>query len=550
MKAFLKNFKNKVAIHLMVSCYVCVAVVLSSSAAKATVTPQIAAGWNNTALLKSDGSVYTWGSNYKFQLGNGNGGLVDPSGVPCAVLSGTCLPVYSATPVAVQALRQGVKAISVGENHMVALTASGQVYAWGDNSSGQCGADFDPSTAGTQTTIAEPQVVQGINSAVAISAGAYHTVVLDSSGNVWTFGRNEYGQLGYGKSSSFTPVKVPNLTGIKAISAGGYHTVALKNDGTVWTWGSNTNGQLGVNTGLIGLPTVIPNFTDVKAIVAERFETIALKNDNTVWTFSRHGALDSEILPSQVPLGSDISLLYAGSQHSGVIKNDSTIWSWGYNNDGELGDGNTFSNQFPLQAVGMTDVVYAAGAYHTVVIKRDGTIWAWGLNNVGQLGLGYAGGENLLPKEVQATALNVNPGNLTITATAGAGGTIINGSLINIPSGGDVTLDFSAYAYDLLINQVWQRHNSSGFSNFTLNNVTTNKDVFVVFALPDGKIYDGKTISVADALKTLRLSVGLEPVTNEALAKADMNKDGNIDVTDVILILNKVVSKSIAVPQY
>ena len=73
--------------------------------------------------------------------------------------------------------------------------------------------------------------------------------VLDATGAVWAWGGNGSGQLGDGTwSDRTTPVAIGGLTNVVAIAAGAQHSVALRSDGTVWTWGANANGQLGIGS--------------------------------------------------------------------------------------------------------------------------------------------------------------------------------------------------------------------------------------------------------------------------------------------------------------
>ncbi len=88
-----------------------------------------------------------------------------------------------------------------------------------------------------------------LSSVVSVAAGAWHTVALDKTGQVWAWGGNTLGQLGSGKSGKFsvsaTPQKIEDLDNVVAISSGDYHVLALRADGSVWAWGGNEQGQLG-----------------------------------------------------------------------------------------------------------------------------------------------------------------------------------------------------------------------------------------------------------------------------------------------------------------
>src|SRR5438034_1102938 len=87
--------------------------------------------------------------------------------------------------------------------------------------------------------------------AATVALGAHHAVVIDSSGNVWTWGQNTYGQLGNGTTvPSAVPIRVTTLSGIVQVAAGASFTLALKQDGTVWAWGLNAYGQLGDGTSI------------------------------------------------------------------------------------------------------------------------------------------------------------------------------------------------------------------------------------------------------------------------------------------------------------
>jgi len=148
----------------------------------------ISAGENHTVALKTDGTVWAWGSNTSGQLGDGTGGE------------------YETSIISVQASSlTGVTAISAGEEHTVALKSDGTVWTWGYNKYGQLGD-------GTKKTRKTPVRVTGLSDVTAISAGLYHTLALKTDETVWAWGANAGGQLGDGTTTNRKiPVQVTGL---------------------------------------------------------------------------------------------------------------------------------------------------------------------------------------------------------------------------------------------------------------------------------------------------------------------------------------------------
>jgi len=298
----------------------------------------------------------------------------------------------------------GVKAISSGDSHTVALKNDGTVFAWGVNSYGQLG-DGTYTNRNTPVPVRAPEMtivttpVRGLTGIIAISARGYRTVALRNDGTVWAWGYNVGGELGDGTyTNRNTPVQVRDLTDVKAISAGELHTVALKNDGTVWAWGKNYYGQFGDGTTTNReTPVQISGLSDFRTISAGAFNTVAIKNDGTVWAWGLNSSgqlgdgttMDSNI-PVQVNDLTDVIAISAGFvSHAVALKSDGTVWVWGSNSYGQLGDGTTMDRNTPVQVSGLTGVKeISAGDSHTVAIKNDGTVWAWGRNNYFQLGDG------------------------------------------------------------------------------------------------------------------------------------------------------------------
>lgn len=183
----------------------------------------IASGGYYSLALKDDGTVWAWGNNSNGELGDGT-------------------TANRLTPVQVSGLSD-VQAIAAGGNHGLALRQDGTVWAWGQNNWGAIGIG---TTSGRVTT---PAQVTGLGDVTAIAGGGFHSLALKSDGTVWTWGLNNYNQLGDGTSTNRSaPVQAYELDGAIAVAAGGYSSIVLRSDGRVWSWGLNTSGQLGDNT--------------------------------------------------------------------------------------------------------------------------------------------------------------------------------------------------------------------------------------------------------------------------------------------------------------
>lgn len=203
----------------------------------------VAAGENHSIGVQIDGTTHTWGTREVGQTGQGGySAVVAPytkfDSVP------TPLSALATSPPSFQAV-----AIAAGYNHTLAVRSNGTLFAWGDNSYGQLGADTNAvCPVGADLIPCAFNVLQiGTDSDWAVlSAGAQHSVAIKSDGSLWAWGGNDDGQLGDGSTA---PRNTPAQIGIEknwiAISAGKYHTFAIKADGTLWGWGRNQEGQLG-----------------------------------------------------------------------------------------------------------------------------------------------------------------------------------------------------------------------------------------------------------------------------------------------------------------
>ncbi len=196
----------------------------------------VAAGANHSLALRSDGLLYSWGSDSTGQLGQLstlNAGL--PTGV------------YQFAGFSY------VIAVSAGAGHTLAIEQGGNIFSWGDNTNGQLGRLL----VSPNTSSSIPDVVTG-GPWIAIAAGGSHSLAIRQSDlTLWAWGRNNYGQLGDGSTTdAAAPVQVGGTTRFNKVSAGQDHSVAIDTNGNLWVWGRNDSGQLG--TGTTSAPVLVP----------------------------------------------------------------------------------------------------------------------------------------------------------------------------------------------------------------------------------------------------------------------------------------------------
>ncbi|ETR67449.1 MAG: hypothetical protein OMM_11588, partial [Candidatus Magnetoglobus multicellularis str. Araruama] len=245
-----------------------------------------------------------------------------------------------------------------------------------------------------------------------IRGGQLHTLLMTTQHRLISWGDNNYGELGNNSViDAYTPVYVHNLTTIIDMDGGikddrmGTHSIAVDTDGLVWTWGKNNNGQLGLGDMADRYsPVEINDFEDVIQVAAGCNFSIALKTGGTVWSWG-----NGTYTPSEVAGITEVNAIAAGCEHQLALKEDGTVWAWGNNTYGQLGIDSVSTENFPVQVkapggIGfLTDIVaIAAGKNHSMALKSNGTVWTWGQNNNGQLG-DDSGTQQQLPVQVKNT---------------------------------------------------------------------------------------------------------------------------------------------------
>jgi alpha-tubulin suppressor-like RCC1 family protein len=189
-----------------------------------TTWKQVYCGNEHTAAIKTDGSLWVWGRNNFAQLGDNT-------------------TTNRLTPVTTFIGGTDWKSVSSGGYHTTAIKTDGTLWTWGRGTSGELGNFAITNRSTPVTTFA------GGNDWKSVSAGRDHTAAIKTDGTLWTWGSGGYGQLGNNAvTTRSTPVTTfAGGTNWKQVSCGFEHTAAIKTDGSLWTWGRNNDGQLGNN---------------------------------------------------------------------------------------------------------------------------------------------------------------------------------------------------------------------------------------------------------------------------------------------------------------
>ena len=305
--------------------------------------------------------------------------------------------------------------LMVGSSHVFAFDTDGMLFGWGLNDRGQL-----QSSSGDSNHIPLPILISLLDneSIVKISPASNHTLFLTSTGRLLASGWNFVGAIGDGTTTDPSrPVEITIAlnTGesIVDLAAGLYHSMALTSTGRVFTWGGNDNGQLGrsfsYTPDLLPTEMVLPAFTNgetVASIYANDLMSALITNQGNLYTWgsNEYGALGLDI-PSNDPISTPTLVSFTGLAPQETIESvdmgtrfmyalttAGRLFSWGLNDAGQLGQGDTTSSDSPLEVLltlnqGETVQQVAVGSTH-VLILTSSRVFSVGRNNDGQLGNG------------------------------------------------------------------------------------------------------------------------------------------------------------------
>ena len=354
---------------------------LSSSAA------QIVAGTSSTCALLVDGTLECWGSNLQGQLGNGT-------------TDSTAHPNQVDTPT------QAVEIVQISSylsTHACAISASGKIYCWGDNQSGQLG-DL------TRVQRTRPTLTSEIRSgAQQVVVGSGHTCALSNDHEIFCWGANNAGQLATSTPNSSAlplPITLPGSQPTK-LASGSNHICALTMIGDVMCWGGNYSGQIDASdpAQTIHAPQIRsglgPNVVDINANGSNHTCAVLANGSLQCWGENQYGQLGNGNVNATANVvtiesdGAPYVQVSPGAQHTCAIRSDGSVWCWGDNQTGRFHTSEQQLIQTPIRIEGLSPAVaISSGINHTCALDANGLMLCWGSNVRGQLG-----GNRLLSSE-------------------------------------------------------------------------------------------------------------------------------------------------------
>ncbi|DBA04539.1 TPA: hypothetical protein N0F65_011087 [Lagenidium giganteum] len=315
--------------------------------------------------------------------------------------------------------RKDIVQVCAGNEHTIALGGDGVVYTCGYNDNGQCGQ-------GVTTRIPHMTEVQKLGESPIAQVHAYngceHTVLITQEGRAASCGYNYRGQLGHGNTTSESfPKMMRSLEGkvVRLVSCSYYHTILTCESGGrefVYTFGRNDYGQLGQNDAIDRkVPQLVEAMNDhqIASVACGQYHTMLVTSSGKVFGFGKNDygqlgveSVENQLLPVQVKSGLERQVgmeVRCGYYHTIVLCGGAHLFGFGRNDYGQLGLGRSTATaaanmqlqqqRFSLPQLieeldGKEVVRFACGCYHTVVVCESGLIYVFGRNNHGQLGTG------------------------------------------------------------------------------------------------------------------------------------------------------------------
>lgn len=295
---------------------------------------------------------------------------------------------------------------SCGSSHSgVVLSESKSVVTWGRGEDGQLGHG----NAESQNTPMVVQVLEGQDCDEIICGAEYTIAVSHSKNKIWSWGWGDFGRLGHGNPLDlFLPKQISSLSDvkIKKVACGDSHTLVVTGAGEVFSFGRNQNGQLGLGSRMdCMVPTKLGEFknhcVEVVACGAEHSSACTAEGKTFAWGWGHYGNLGlgdnkDRLLPTEVDFPDNpkvfIKTVACGWRHTCAVSDKGELYTFGWSKYGQLGHGNNNISDRPkkVEALEGREVTQVSGGWrHTMAADSEGKAYSCGWNQYGQVGIGH-----------------------------------------------------------------------------------------------------------------------------------------------------------------
>jgi len=349
----------------------------------ATSNERISQGFGYTMAIKSDNSLWAWGTGV---LGDG---------IDRGFWSGN--PAYTAVKI-----MDSVSSVVALRQRTFAITTDGVLYAWGSGALGD-GRDHD----WERPALTPVRIMDSVRSVTSYDTsttiGNYSTFAITTDGSLWAWGMGQLGDGVYremfGGNPALLPVKI--MDSVVSVYTNNDRAYAIRTDGTLWAWGSTSNGLLGCGT--FGdwndvRTSPIQIMDSVNSVYIGSSGTMVIRTDGSLWAWGSGPIGDGVNYDYYHPMITPAKIMddVVSISEYKALKSDGSLWVWGY---GSIGDGTVRDWErpalTPVRVMDSVATIIDTGYNYSMVIRTDNSLWAWGSNLGGQLGDGMASGYDL-----------------------------------------------------------------------------------------------------------------------------------------------------------
>lgn len=357
---------------------------------------QVSAGPGQTCAIKTTGQLFCWGLDDGHQVGNG----------------GT--NANQNEPVEVAGGGTDWDQVTTGQGHTCARTTTLRIFCWGRDVAGQVGND--PALEPQKVPV---EVAGGSSDWTDVSAGGDRTCAVKDTGQLFCWGRDDYGSLGNGLPHANQAVPVPvagGATNWADVTVGDQGACALKTTGRLFCWGRDDFGQLGNDGSNTSSPVPVPvagGATNWASVTLGSAHTCARKTTGRLYCWGNNfsgqlgtggGVLDARDRPTPVAGAATTWVsVDAGGRNTCAMRSAGRIFCWGDDFFSQLGDGGADTDRNTPTRVSSSATNWSsitAGGGHACATKTTGRLFCWGNDFSGELGNGGDDTNRATPGEV------------------------------------------------------------------------------------------------------------------------------------------------------